>query len=106
MPLARKLVGFAREQKRALDRGANEQFSWAGLRRDEVTDRLSRLLAGNVAVTDEQGAELAQLREQMLALDAAMEQRLRTTIEEANKRRGEFARTRRALSAYLTSGRR
>jgi hypothetical protein len=105
MPLARKLVGFAGEQQRALELGAHEQYSWAGLRRNDVTERLSRLLAASVTVTPEQAAELDALRAEMLAIDRLMEQQLRRELEQARKRQRVFSRTRKVLSSsYLNAG--
>jgi hypothetical protein len=105
MPLARKLVGFAGEQQRALELGAHEQYSWAGWRRNDVTERLSRLLAASVPVTPEQAAELDALRAEMLAIDRLMEQQLRRELEQARKRQRVFSRTRKVLSSsYLNAG--
>jgi len=104
LPLARKLVDFAREQHRALGIDAHEQFRWITLRRDEVTERLSRLLAASVSVDAEAAAELEHLRIDMLALDAAMGQRLRAQLADAAARRRNFGRVRKSLSSYLNAG--
>ena len=104
MPLARKLVGLAREQRNALQHGAREKYRWIWLRRNEVTERLSRLLAARVPVEPEQAAELLALRDDMLAVDKDIEQLLRGALAEVDTKRRVFARSRKAIGSYLSSG--
>jgi hypothetical protein len=102
--LARKLVGLAQEQQRALEIGAGEQFDWITLRRDDVTARLSSLLASGVVVSAEDSAALIQLREDLLATDAGTEKRLLALREETATQRRNFGRNKKALSSYLQVG--
>ncbi|HEX6512486.1 MAG TPA: hypothetical protein VF157_09325 [Chloroflexota bacterium] len=104
LPLARKLVGLATEQHRALEFGTKEQFDWITLRRDEVTQRLSRLLAAHVQVSPEESAALQQLRTDLLAVDDAIQTRLKRQRAEADKRRRGFSRTRKAVGSYVSLG--
>jgi len=104
LPLAKKLVGLAKEQRNALELGAGEQFDWIALRRDEVTERLSRLLAANTPVSPTEAATLGQLRAELLAVDGAMEAQLRAKIAEVSGRKRVFRRGRKAVGAYLAQG--
>jgi hypothetical protein len=104
MDLARRMVGFAVQQRQALEQDLREQYRWAGLRRDEAMERLSRLLAASVPVTPEQAAELEELRIAMLAADEASAQHLREKLDQAGRRQRVFSRTRKALSSYLNPG--
>lgn len=104
LDLARKLVGLAKEQRRALEIGAREQFSWAALRRGEVTDRLSRLLAAQAPVSEGEGAELERLRSEMLVVDDAMQQLMKLQLKDLATRQRVFIRRRKALGSYLSTG--
>jgi DNA gyrase/topoisomerase IV subunit A len=106
VPLARKLVALAKEQQHALELGAREQFDWIAVRRDDVTERLSKLLAAEVQVTAQEADELQELRGQLLAIDASMEGRLSAQMEALSAERRSFSKARKALGAYLASPRR
>ena len=102
--LARKLVGLAKEQQRALGIGAKEQFSWAGLRREEVTERLSRILASQPPVSAAEAAELEALRGELLEVDGATSQHMKAQLQELATRQRVFNRNRKSLNAYLSAG--
>ena len=104
MDLARKLVGLAKEQQRALGIGAKEQFSWAGLRREQVTERLSRILASQPPVSAEEAAELEALRAELLEIDGAMSEQMKAQLKELATRQRVFNRNRKALNSYLSAG--
>ena len=103
LPLARKLVGLAQEQQRALELGAQEQFEWIALRRDEATERLSRLLAAEVEIPPEDAEVLKQLHDELLVADGRMEEQLRTQMARAQTKQRSFGKARKALGAYLAS---
>ena len=104
VPLARKLVGLAQEQQRALDLGAREQFEWIALRRDDVTESLSRLLAAQVQVSDEDAEVLKQLHDELLATDRHMQEQLRAQMSRTSAEQRSFTKARKVLSSYLTLG--
>jgi len=104
VPLARKLVGLAQEQQRALDLGAREQFEWIALRRDEVTESLSRLLAAEVQVSDEDAEVLKQLHDELLATDRHMQEQLRAQMSRTSAEQRSFTKARKVLGSYLTLG--
>lgn len=104
LPLATKLVALAREQLSALDRGANEQYEWICLRRNEVTERLSRLVAASIEVSPDDAAAIAALREELLKVDAELMDRLTAARSDAALRQRRFLKTRKAIGSYLTLG--
>jgi hypothetical protein len=104
LPLAQKLVGLAQEQRHALELGAREQFNWIGLRRNEVTDRLSSMLAAGTQVSEADAAALLELRTQLLKVDGTMEQHLQAEIQKAAGRGRNFARARKTVGSYLQLG--
>ena len=104
LDLARKMVALAREQRDALQRaGANSQFDWLRLRRDEVTAALQASSPG-LYLDGEARDEVERLRQELLALDADMEAGLLERMSQVQHARAEVRRSTRAARSYLTPG--
>jgi hypothetical protein len=104
LPLARKLVALAREQQHAFEIGAREQFDWITLRRTEVTERLSRLVAASVLVSDADAAVIAGLRDELGEVDEGLITRLDAARRAASTRQRTFLKARKSIDSYLTLG--
>jgi hypothetical protein len=104
LPLAEKLVDLAHEQQNALVIGAREQFNWIALRRDEVTDRLSALVAAGICLKGSDAEQLGRLRGQLLEVDQAMQSQLVGELRKAASVRRKFVRSRKAVGSYLQAG--
>ncbi|MDE3074563.1 MAG: hypothetical protein KGJ86_03970 [Chloroflexota bacterium] len=100
LEMARKLVGLAREQRDALQRGSDAQFSWLVLRRQEVTDQLPRLILPGSDLPAEFRREIAALKAELGQLDGDMRSIINERLSRLRQARAALRRTERALAGY------